>query len=481
MTVEGRFFGTSVTTTVGGVEVTPTSRTDTRIVLEVPSGLSGMQEVEVTDDSGRTVQSGRIWCDTGQRVAYEDRAVPAGDAYDYATLGELTTLQDTVYLVTYEESDPVSISLYAYDTTAGTWSRKTSAPIASGTMMNSDSMQFCTHNGRLYLLADQNGNASTIWAGLYEYDPGTDSWRTLLQDSDGTLANSTLVSFDGKLVALGGSHGNSAHTMKEIDPLTGAVTVVDALPLSLSGATAVVSDGTLLVTGGTADDIDAFTKVLATTDLSSFTTYGVWPFSEKGSCAFAPAKDGMVASGVRASDGSSGTWTFSKGSGVWTESDVVLDSAATYCLNACESDDVLYVWGQLGLNSGETFFRSTAVESPSGTHEVLAYLPEAAGSAVESVTVTIDGTSYGYTFGPMNVGSDGKVVLWLPAGFAQVSITAGGVAYDGFEGRVGEDASDPQVLARRLVPADGGSKETSAATQQATGLPDTGDHWFWFF
>jgi len=375
----GYFFGSQGSVSVGGKDATVTKWNDTAITVTLPTGLTGMQEFVVTDSTG---QHGRDYADVGNAAhSYTDLAIPTGDIYNDTSGATVVAAGNAIYMRT-PNSDGSQSELWCYGTQRNTWvDLGTTMTMADGQKVDlKDVTAMASCGGKVYALTSD---------ALYQYASVSGTWtKTALK---GTLpTNSSLAEVNGQLLSFGGTDDAGAATaaINAIDLSTGAVTAAGTMPVALSGPEVAVSEGTVMILGGT-DATGVNNKTITmTTDLKTYTTGDALPGddNQQVSYAVAPTKTGLIMAGMVHSDGSTwqDTWNFDKTTGKWTASDKVLSASKTFVQVGCQVNGKFYVWGKNYIANDLTFFRSTDIESP---------------EAVPRVTYEVHGRNYGWDQG----------------------------------------------------------------------------------
>jgi len=386
----GYFFGDQGSVSVGGKTASVTNWSDTAITVTIPSGLTGTQEFVVTDSTG---QHGRDYADVGNAAhSYTDLAVPSGGNYGntVSLATPMVNLGNNIYMIAQDSAINAIAELWHYDIANGTWNDMGASITTSdgGTFSMSDVLSMASFGGKLELVTDDSG-------ALYQYSPADGVWTRITLKENLPMMG-TLAVVNGKLLSFGGvdASGAAGTAVYAIDPETGAVTSAGVMPAALVSPRVAVSEGTVIILGGTTNARDAVKKltqqkaVYTTTDLTNYTTCDSVPGDDGQQINFAvaPTKTGLIMAGmVHQADGVwQDTWNFDKTTGKWTASDKVLSASKAFGTTGCQVNGRFYVWGQSYMTGSLTFFRTTAIESP---------------ASAPSVSYEVHGRNYGWDQG----------------------------------------------------------------------------------
>lgn len=198
----------------------------------------------------------------GTGLLHVDVYDPASDSW--ASVAPLPVERDHPALVAHEgrlyffggQDGAPRDEAFAYDPALDEW-----LPIAT---MPGRRAQFAAValGGRIYIFGGvtptgPGGAALETWA----YEPATDTWITELAAIPTQRNHLVGVALDGRAWAIGGRWHLNEVTVESYDPQTDSWRPEAPLPVATGGATAVVLDGRIHVTGG--EDFVAFSTVAA--------------------------------------------------------------------------------------------------------------------------------------------------------------------------------------------------------------------------
>jgi N-acetylneuraminic acid mutarotase len=155
-----------------------------------------------------------------------------------------TTIKGKLYVAggaSFNNGDSVKTTLFVYDPTTDTWSRRADTPFwpCGGVQANI--------SGKLYVYN------SCDYGDFFVYDPRTDKWRALpkMQWTDAPFGSPVGDAINGKFYLTGGTDGyNRSNLLHVYDPATGTWTRKRSMPTGREGAYAAEFHGKLFVAGG---------------------------------------------------------------------------------------------------------------------------------------------------------------------------------------------------------------------------------------
>jgi serine protease len=252
LTVTGYFFGDKTgKVTIDGTAVTPTSWSDTAITVTLPEGFTaGEKKFEVTSDKG----SGHQYYEVGspanfyKRITLPEDITANREFYDTRGASLCGLGGDLYYVCTYHDN---YLRLWRY--------RPTQTENNGWTQMagNEDQMvvghQACTWQGKLVV------SRINILTGKYNigiYDPASNSWQSVENDTLKNIQSGSLVSVGDRVFLVGGGNTTLVGTtalsdIYELDLTAGTVTKVGSLQSGRIGpACAYTADGQIYVAVG---------------------------------------------------------------------------------------------------------------------------------------------------------------------------------------------------------------------------------------
>lgn len=376
--LQGWFFDQAAEITVAGypVAVSVWSTDDEGMVsvtFTVPEGVSnGVSAVVVKAADGR---EGRAFFDFGtiaRPSGYVDLPVPA----DVEILdAKLAATADAVFLLASSSPDEMWPSLYRFDKAQGVWSNAQTIPVMDA-LKGVDSAavswgQPVAHQGRLYVVLSVLNNTLTTTTWLASYDPASGVWSsTAALGSE--LMEKTLVSWKGKLCAVGGSTGfmkPALDTVTSVDPITGTQELMGHLPLAANTPTVKSCGDNLLVIVGmpnsSAPSNDSKDGVYVT-NLTDSVHYA-FPVDTEPVVStvpvYVPVREGLMMIGLKeAGERQSDTALLDTKTGVWMWTEKTCSTAAPFGMAATQQGDAAYVWGYSGGDPNFYFFRSTQIQ-----------------------------------------------------------------------------------------------------------------------
>ena len=155
-----------------------------------------------------------------------------------------TTINGKLYVAggaSFNSADSVKRTLFVYDPTTDTWSRKADTPFwpCGGVQANI--------SGKLYVYN------SCDYGDFFEYSPRTDKWRALpkMQWTEAPFGSPMGDAINGKFYLTGGHDPhNRSNLLHVYDPATRTWTRKRSMPTGREGAFAVAFHGKLFVAGG---------------------------------------------------------------------------------------------------------------------------------------------------------------------------------------------------------------------------------------
>lgn len=106
-----------------------------------------------------------------------------------------------------------------------------------------------TYGGKIYVFGGQG--ESGYLSSIQEYDPATNTWRTLNTKLTEARAELKALTMSGKIYILGGTNGRASDTVEEFDPYEKTIKKLPRLSRAKSSFGAVVAYNKIYIVGGT--------------------------------------------------------------------------------------------------------------------------------------------------------------------------------------------------------------------------------------
>lgn len=375
--LQGWFFGEGDQITVAGNPVLKSEwKTDKEgmvsVTFTVPEGVSnGVNEVVVEAADGRKGRAFFDFAAVKKPSGFVDLPIP--DAVELVD-ARLTVAGDTVLLLTSASPLATWPSLHRFDIKQNVWSGSQDIPLMDP-LKNYDPSEIswgepAVHQGRLYAVLSRMDASLAVTTWLASYDPATGAWSCTDALGD-ALMEKSLVSWKGKLCAVGGSSGfmkPALDTVTAVDPATGAQELIGHLPLAANTPTVRSCGEDLIVIVGmpnpsvTQNDTKDGVYVTNLTDSVRYAfptdtvpVVGTLP-------VYVPVHEGLMMVGLKkAGEQQSDTAILDKETGTWTWTEKVCSTVAPFGLASAQQGDKAYIWGYSGGAPDFYFFRSTDV------------------------------------------------------------------------------------------------------------------------
>ncbi len=379
LTLRGWFLGdgAGARVSVGGVQAEVVSwEPDTAtergtVVVRVPEGVSGEQEVALARADGRS------WT---VRATVEDPATdftelsqPDDEAYSLAEAAGMVAYEGDVWLSTLgvPEREDVPV-LFRFRVQDGAWDAGIEGESAGLHLGTTTSDLVATDEGLYRILGGTNP------FDVQRYDEATGTFSSIELQGYPSLYEYVAVTSWGSAIVVVGTQQNAAgqySTVSVVDPVTGTVRQVAGIGVAAAlraACSAVVAGDELFVLLRTGMGAD-WTYRLFAVDLTKDDAVREVPLPAADtaapsipSLAAAETLDGdrVVIAGLPATvDGAyRDVWLLDPATDEVAPSSAVLQYGGTNMAKTAVEDGALYVWGVARQTPGRTFFRSIALE-----------------------------------------------------------------------------------------------------------------------